>query len=321
MLNHFKTQHFRTEEGRFVVPLPKRPDAKRSGESRSQAARRFLSLEHSLLSKNRFQEFESVMREYMDLGHAELVPPADLEKPEDHLPMHAVYKSSSTTTKIRAIFDASAKSDVSLNDILLVGPTMHPTLIDVLPRFRLYRIAVTSDISTMYRAVELVPTDCDLHRFVWRSSKSDVPKDYRMTRVTYGVSASSFAANMSVKQNAVDFTSEFPLAAKTVEQSFYVDDCLAGADTIEMAIKLQRELLSLFSCGGFLLRKWNSSDLAVLESIEPELRHSEGTHHISERRENTKTLGLEWNTKLDEFHLTMRHYPLTVSPSVSWSQT
>ena len=96
----------------------------------------------------------------------------------------------------------------------------------------------------MYRAVDLVPSDRDLHRFVWRSSKSDVLKDYRMTCVTFGVSASSFAANMSVKQNAVVFVSEFPLAAKTAEESFYVDDCLTGADTIVIAIKLQRELLS-----------------------------------------------------------------------------
>jgi len=44
--------------------------------------------------------------------------------------------------------------------------------------------------------------------------------DYRMTRVTFGVSASSFAANMAVKQNALDFATEFPNAAKVVDESF-----------------------------------------------------------------------------------------------------
>ncbi len=80
--------------------------------------RRYLSLEKSLKSKNEFQVFEAVMREYVDLEHAELVPPDDLDKQVFYLPMHVVYKES-TTTKVRAVFDASAKSStgVSLNDI------------------------------------------------------------------------------------------------------------------------------------------------------------------------------------------------------------
>lgn len=69
--------------------------------------------------------------------------------------MHVVYKA---TTKVRAVFDASAKSStgVSLNDTLLVGPTVHPPLIDVLLRFRLYPIALTADVSKMYRAIDLI---------------------------------------------------------------------------------------------------------------------------------------------------------------------
>ncbi len=57
------------------------------------------------------------------------------------------------------MFDASAKSasGVSLNDILLVGPTVHSTLIDILLRFRFHRVALTADISKMYRAIELIP--------------------------------------------------------------------------------------------------------------------------------------------------------------------
>ena len=73
--------------------------------------------------------------------------------------MHAVRKESSTTTKLRAVFDTSMKSTsgVSLNDTLMVGPTVHPSLVDVLLRFRKYRIAIFADISKMYRAVELPP--------------------------------------------------------------------------------------------------------------------------------------------------------------------
>lgn len=118
----------------------------------------------------------------------------------------------------------------------------------------------------MYRAVELDPSDRDLHRFVWRKDIKEPLRDYRMTRVTFGVSASSFAANMAVKQNALDYATEYPHAVKVVEDSFYVDDCLTGADSIPDAIALQAELHSLFSKGGFLLRKWNCSESDVLKN-------------------------------------------------------
>ena len=200
------------------------------------------------------------MQEYFDMKHAEPVPTADLEKPTHsvfYLPMHAVKKESSTTTKIRAVFDASAKSssNVSLNDTLMIGPTVHSSLIDVLLRFRLHRIALTADVSKMYRAIRLAEADQDLNRFVWRSNTDEPLQDFRMTRVTFGVSASSFAANMSVKRNARDHTMEFPKAAKAVETAFYVDDCLTGADSVEDATNLYHQLLHLFEKGGFLLRK------------------------------------------------------------------
>ena len=60
-----------------------------------------------------------------------------------------------------------------------------------------------------------------------------------MTRVTFGVSASSFAVYMSLQQNAEDLAIEYPLAAKAVYSSFYVDDGLTGADSVEGAITLQ----------------------------------------------------------------------------------
>ncbi len=308
VLQHFEMNHSRTKAGRFIVPLPRKPNADPIGESRSQAVRRFLALERSLHHKDKFREVDSVIQEYFKLGHAEAVPIEDSDKEPSsvfYLPMHVVYKSSSSTTKIRAVFDASAKSSsgISLNDTLLVGPTVHPPLLDVLLRFRMHRIALTADVSKMYRAVELVLSDRDFHRFIWRSEPSQTLKDYRMTRATFGVSASCFAANMALKQNAIELIGKYPLAANVVHESFYVDDTLTGADSIESAITLQRQLKDVLACGGFLLRKWNSNEALVLDAIQPELRESKEVHSISES-EHTKALGLKWNTSTDTFYIT-----------------
>ena len=75
-----------------------------------------------------------------------------------------------------------------------------------------------------------------------------------MMRVTFGVSSSSFAASMSVKQTAIDHT-EYPLGASAVHESFYVVDGLVGANSLEEAVRLQEQLQELFARGGFLLRK------------------------------------------------------------------
>ena len=310
VVQHFEKNHTRAPDGRFIVPLMKRPHAPPLGESRSQAVRRFLSLEHSLRAKGEFGAFNTVMQEYFDMKHAEPVPPLDLDKPPQdvfYLPMHAVKKDSSTTTKIRAVFDASAKSssNTSLNDILLVGPTVHSSLVDVLLRFRLHRIALIADVSKMYRAIELVELDRDLHRFVWRSDVDKPLEDYRMTRVTFGVSASSFIANMAVKQNSIDHALEFPKAAKAVNSAFYVDDCLTGANSVCEAVDLHQQLLNLFAKGGFLLRKWSSSNRQVLDQIDPKLQDMQSTHHIPSPDEYTKTLGVEWNASSDHFRLTV----------------
>ena len=69
--------------------------------------------------------------------------------------------------------------------------------------------------------------------------------------------------------------SVYPLAAKAVD-AFYVDDGVTGADSVEGAIELQRQLQSLFSMAGFLLHKWNSSEPTVLQHID----HARSVHHI-----------------------------------------
>ena len=61
VVQHFETNNSRTKEGRFIVPLPRKSEVKPIGESRSQAVRRVLSLEHSLTRNGWFQQFHDVI--------------------------------------------------------------------------------------------------------------------------------------------------------------------------------------------------------------------------------------------------------------------
>jgi hypothetical protein len=70
---------------------------------------------------------------------------------------------------------------------------------------------------------------------MWRQDQDQLICDYRMTRVTFGVVASCFAANVAVQQNAVQLAQEFPTASRVARERFYMNDGLTGANSIDEA--------------------------------------------------------------------------------------
>ena len=188
-----------------MVRLPRKECTIQLNESRQQAVRRFLFNKSSLLKKGVWEPFVSAVEEYFELSHAEAIPPEHLSKSASqvfYLPMHCVVKPETTTTKLRIVFDASAKSQsaASLNDTIKVGPTIYPHITDVLLKFRSYPVAVTGDVYKMFRQVHLY--NKDLHQFVFRASPGKELKDFRMTRLTFGVSASPYIATHCLRQFA-----------------------------------------------------------------------------------------------------------------------
>ena len=163
------TVKYSPSTSRYKVTLPRRTEVAALGESRTRALLRYHSNEKSILRRNIWKPFQDVVQEYLDLGHAELIlSTAQAPLETYYLPMHSVTKQSSTSTKLRVVFDASAPtiSGVSLNNSLLIGPTLHSTLEMILIRFMTYPVAVSADISKMYREIELTEADRDLHRYL-----------------------------------------------------------------------------------------------------------------------------------------------------------
>ena len=79
MIRHFDTSHSIDENGRFIVPLPRKTGATQLGESRKQVLERFSCFERALQKKGTFQEFAEVIREYFELKHAEPASMKSLE--------------------------------------------------------------------------------------------------------------------------------------------------------------------------------------------------------------------------------------------------
>ena len=305
--NHYDSSHmFIPSVGRYMVTLPKKEPDLTLGESRSQAVKRFHSNERSLLHKGSWEKFQTVIQEYLDLKHAQPVTAQEMETPVKdcyYLPMHGIYKESSSTTKLRVVFDASAQTStkISLNDTLAVGPTLHPTLDRILIRFRTYKVAITGDISKMYREVLLSPPDRQLHRFLWHPQTDQPIQDFCMNRVTFGVASSPYLAVKTLQQTATDLGSSSPSASWHVTHSFYVDDLLGGADTVEQALELHHDLREMLGKGGFDIKKWRSSSSEVLREIPKNLQEPMPTQDLVDRHSASypKALGVAWDSQAD----------------------
>ena len=85
-----------------------------------------------------------------------------------YIPHHPVIRDDKTTTKIRIVFDASARDNgPSLNDCLYKGPHLTPLLCDILSRFHSHVVPLTSDIEKAFLRIIVNENDRDYLRFLW----------------------------------------------------------------------------------------------------------------------------------------------------------
>ncbi len=233
-----------------------------------------------------------------------MIPQNELRnQPHFYLPVHGVFKDSSSTTKCRAVFDASAvtTSGASLNDTLLTGPNLYPPLTDVLIKFRCHCK------SKMFREILLNPECCDLHRFLMRDNHG-VIRDCRMERLTFGVNCSPFIATQVLHHLAHLHATSHPTASAAIMSAFYVDDFLSGAGGVDEAHHLRKELCDLLAQAGMLLRKWRSNSPEVRALIPDHLLETSPTLLPLTQLEQTP-LGIHWDVNSDTLHVAIPSPP------------
>ncbi|XP_065088428.1 uncharacterized protein LOC135709910 [Ochlerotatus camptorhynchus] len=300
---HFSRTVARTPEGRYVVRLPFKEEViNQVGDNRRTAVRRFHLLQGRLIrNPDLHQQYKAFIDEYLDLGHMKRIH--DYEDPEVqhyYLPHHAVIREESTTTKLRVVFDASCKTPngPSLNDALMVGPTVQEDIRSITMRSRKHQVMVVADAKMMYRQVLVDPRDCRVQLIVWKPSPDHPMETYQLNTVTYGTASAPFLATRVLIQLADDEGQCFPLAAKALKKDVYVDDLFSGGRNAAEVIELRNQLDALLAKGGFQLRKWASNDEVVLKGIPPENRALKTSVDL-DRDQVIKTLGLHWEPASD----------------------
>ncbi|XP_055527419.1 uncharacterized protein LOC129720032 [Wyeomyia smithii] len=229
---------------------------------------------------------------------------------ESAMNQHMLWHSDNLQLSSHAVTDGAGPNGFSLNDALRVGPVLQDDLLSIILRFRTYPVAVAADIEKMYRQVLMQPCDVPYQKILWRFSSTKPIQEYELLTVTYGLAPSSFLATRTLQQLANDEGMRYPSAEPMLRKHFYVDDCLAGAQSIEEAIRLRDELIELLKKSGFALRKFAFNKLELLNGLSAEQIGTQSSLTFA-AHEMVKTLGIGWEPERDtlQFNSSVKHSP------------
>ncbi|GFY78675.1 uncharacterized protein TNIN_162381 [Trichonephila inaurata madagascariensis] len=169
-----------------------------------------------------------------------------------------VIKNSSQSTKIRPVFDASAreKGKPSLNQCLFTGPNLIELLPDVLDRFRMFMIGLSADIEKAFLQIGIAPDDRDYLCFFYPSNEREI---HRQSRVVFGVTSSPFILSASIEHLLDRAPHDFADVVQKLRPSFYVDNCLISVNNVIEEKHFIETAQKVMSRTCFNLRGWESN--------------------------------------------------------------
>jgi hypothetical protein len=297
------TRNITFQDGRYTVPLPWKEFHDHLPDNYLLSLKRLKGLLHRLRNDpTMLKEYDDTIRDQAAKGIIELVP-SDKETAAatvHYLPHHAVVRRDKATTKLRVVYDASAKSTgPSLNDCLHKGAKFHQLILDLLVRFRSYQVALVADVEKAFLMIGVEEKDRDALRFLWIDdvNKGDPELQvYRFTRVMFGVSSSPFLLNATVKYHLEQFLQSNEAVVRRLLQS--TDDIVSGASSEEEAFSLYVQSKEIFRQGGFNLRKFMTNSVPLQTRIDC----AEGLSNEAQPKKQTeeyKVLGVTWNAQSD----------------------
>ncbi|XP_055932060.1 uncharacterized protein LOC129962338 [Argiope bruennichi] len=211
------------------------------------------------------------------------------------LPHHPVF-SENSTTKVRPVFDGSAKEKnaPSINDCLEKGPNLVELIPSLINRFRVGKYGVISDIKKAFLQIGLQERDRPYLRFLWKDrGKEGNIKILQHKRVVFGISSSPFLLGATLEFHLKNASYHLKETAQQLMRSFYIDNCVFSVNRKEELARFISESQALLSTSMFELRGWDHSPI------------EDKTEEMQEDRK-VPVLGLLWNLPKETISLDLK---------------
>ena len=220
--------------------------------------------------------YDLIIREWLDIGiieHVDLSVPKEVNQIH-YLPHHGVIRQDKDTTKLRIVYDASARaspSQPSLNDCLYSGPSLNEQVMDVLMCFHCRHVALVYDVENTFLMVSVEEKNRDCLSFLWIddvNSHQPSSEVLRFTCVMFSVTASPFLLGGTIYHHLLKYDNEDPEFVHLILESLYIDDVDAGGHDVNEAFDLYVKSKLRLQEGGFRLHKWGSNSKELMRMIE-----------------------------------------------------
>ncbi|GBM89880.1 hypothetical protein AVEN_111828-1 [Araneus ventricosus] len=251
------------EDGRYEVSLPWKGDHLPLPSNKEIAIKRLETTTRKLHHENLFTAYDDVFTEWASLGIIGNDPVESSSRHHEHYLPHRPVVKQQGTTKVRPVFDASARQvgSPSLNQCLESGPNLLELIPSLLLRFREHKYGIVADIEKAFLQISVRPKDRNFLKFFWWNGKENVePKIMRHGRV-----------------RTIDI----------LLRSFYVDDLITSLDNEAEILPFIEESHHILAEGKFNLRGWKytGDDPEQVTSV---------LELIWNRREDELKINLDW---------------------------
>ena len=254
--------------------------------------------------------YDNIIRNQLTEGIIEKVDeniPSNV--PEFYLPQKPVIRENAESTKVRIVYDASARADnqsKSLNDYLEPDPNLQNQIWKILVRTRFNPVAICGDLKQAFLYIRIHESCRDALRFHWIKDRDPQQiETNRFTRLVFGLTQSPFILDATLQHHLQKYIDTLKELIKKVMNDFYVDVLISGGDNVTEVKSLKDTPTQIFREAGFVLHKWHSNhpELEENDSAQNSTEQTYAKQHLGVKTGQTKMLRIKRDKKQDEFNI------------------